>query len=362
MKTGEYDTRTVLDRLLAGVRSERKKRIFGGIGIFLSVFVVLFTVSNYDFGGSLARSQGRFDLLESVGTVRDAYYGISPYWLDRYGISLRNEADTRLDVDSDGLSLSEEYRYLTNPLDPDSDDDGYPDGTEVRNGYSPTGEGRLDMNGNGIPDDWESDYGLPTDRDAKGEDADGDGLSNFDEYAYGTDPTASDTDGDGFDDGREIRNGYDPSVPGDARPSVEVVIDRIGVVAPVVLSEDPTEAAIQDDLERGIVRYPDTANPGQAGNAFLTGHSSNYAWAAGAYNRILSRLDELAEGDIVTLRTVQGNGKTTEYSYHVTKKFVAAPDDPRLFEKTEDPTLTLATCWPLNTSWKRLVVKATLES
>jgi len=362
MKTGEYDIRTVFGWLLTGVRSERRKRTLGGIGIFLSVFVVLFSAFNYDFGGSLARSQGRFDLLASVGTVRDAYYGISPYWLDRYGISLRNEADTRLDTDLDGLSLAEEYHYLTNPLDPDSDDDGYPDGQEVDRGYSPTGEGRLDMNGNGIPDDWEAGYGLPTDRDVGHEDADADSLSNADEYAHGTDPTVSDTDGDGFDDGREIRNGYDPSAPGDARPSVEVVIDAIGVVAPVVLSTDPDEAALERDLERGIIRYPDTANPGQAGNAFLTGHSSNYAWSQGEYDRILSHLDELTEGDAVTLRTVQSNGKTIEYSYHVTKKFVAAPDDPRLFEETEDQTLTLATCWPLNTSWKRLVVKATLES
>lgn len=340
----------------------RRRRALARGGIFLFVFVVLVTVLNYDFDGSLARSEERFDLLDSVGVIRDEYYGISPYWLERYGIALRDETDTERDSDGDGLTLAEEYRYLTNPLDPDTDADGYPDGTEVVNGYSPTGAGRLDMNKNGLPDNWESEYGLPTDRDSKHEDSDGDGLSNEREYAHGTNPTVADTDGDGYDDASEIRNGYDPAESGDARPSVEIVIDRIGVIAPVVLSEDPAEAAIQRDLERGIIRYPDTANPGQDGNAFLTGHSSNYAWVPGEYNYILSRLDEVEAGDTITLRAIQQNGKTIEYRYHVTKKFVAAPDDARLFAETEDPTVTLATCWPLNTSFRRLVVKATLES
>lgn len=344
------------------INSIRTKRYVAGGAVFLAVFVVLVSILNYDFEGSLARSEERFDLLATVGIIQKEYYDISPYWLERYGITLRSESDTARDQDGDGLTLAEEYYYLTNPLDPDTDADGYPDGQEVENGYSPTGAGRLDMNKNGLPDKWESEHGLPTDRDAKDEDADDDGLTNEREYAHGTNPGVADTDGDGYDDASEIRNGYDPAASGDARPAVEVVIDRIGVVAPVVLSENPDESAIQKDLERGIIRYPDTANPGQSGNAFLTGHSSNYAWAPGAYNYILSRMDDLNEGDTITLRVVQQNGKTIEYSYTVTKKFVASPDDPRLFEETVEPVVTLATCWPLHTSFRRLVVKAELES
>ena len=48
------------------------------------------------------------------------------------------------DTDADGLSDSAEIRvYKTNPLDPDSDDDTYLDGAEVRAGYDPNGTGRL---------------------------------------------------------------------------------------------------------------------------------------------------------------------------------------------------------------------------
>jgi hypothetical protein len=48
------------------------------------------------------------------------------------------------DSDRDGLSDYEEICvYGTDPLNPDSDGDGFLDGEEVRNGYNPSGPGRL---------------------------------------------------------------------------------------------------------------------------------------------------------------------------------------------------------------------------
>ena len=47
------------------------------------------------------------------------------------------------DEDGDGLTLNEERLYTTSPANPDTDADGFPDGAEVRSGYSPrAGEGR----------------------------------------------------------------------------------------------------------------------------------------------------------------------------------------------------------------------------
>jgi len=49
-----------------------------------------------------------------------------------------------VDTDKDGLSDYEEVRiYLTNPLNADSDGDGYLDGAEVNSGYNPNGTGKL---------------------------------------------------------------------------------------------------------------------------------------------------------------------------------------------------------------------------
>jgi len=49
-----------------------------------------------------------------------------------------------IDTDNDGLSDYEEIKiYHTNPLNADSDADGYLDGVEVQNGYNPNGPGKL---------------------------------------------------------------------------------------------------------------------------------------------------------------------------------------------------------------------------
>jgi hypothetical protein len=45
-------------------------------------------------------------------------------------------------------------------------------------------------------------------------DSDGDGLLDWQETLYGTDPNNSDTDGDGTSDGEEIKLGRDPKIPG----------------------------------------------------------------------------------------------------------------------------------------------------
>lgn len=48
------------------------------------------------------------------------------------------------DTDGDGLGDGDEVIiWKTDPLEPDTDKDGYEDGSEVRNGYSPTGPGRI---------------------------------------------------------------------------------------------------------------------------------------------------------------------------------------------------------------------------
>lgn len=50
----------------------------------------------------------------------------------------------KTDTDSDGLTDGDEVLiWKTNPLNPDTDGDSYMDGEEVRNGYNPSGPGKL---------------------------------------------------------------------------------------------------------------------------------------------------------------------------------------------------------------------------
>lgn len=79
-----------------------------------------------------------------------------------------------------------------------------------------------DSDNDGIPDQWEIDNGLnPDDAADIGQDNDGDGLNNADEYASGGNPHAADTDGDALNDGDETSIGTDlrnPDTDNDGMP------------------------------------------------------------------------------------------------------------------------------------------------
>lgn len=207
--------------------------------------------------------------------------------------------------------------------------------------------------------DWASINNL-NGEDVYNADADKDELPNYLEYIHGTDPNNGDTDGDKYSDVQEIKNGYDPDAYGNVMTTVTVSIEKLNVSAPMIWSKTDNEKDQLEELENGLAHFMGTASPGQKGNSIISGHSSNYAWAKGSYNYVFRNLNDLESGDVVTIKTVQKNGRIITYKYKVNEKYVAFPDEERIFAETENPTLTLSTCWPLGTNYKRVIVKAEL--
>lgn len=129
-------------------------------------------------------------------------------------------------------------------------------------------------------------------------------------------------------------------------------IGKIKVNAPIVFPKTTDEATIQKYLTQGVVHYYGTADPGEVGNTFITGHSSNFWWIKGKYNYVFVNLDKLAKGDQAI---IYHNGN--KYVYEVKSKVVVAPTDTSVLAGTDTPTLSLMTCTPPGTNWKRLIVK-----
>ena len=104
------------------------------------------------------------------------------------------------DTDGDGVPDGMELKFGTSPFQKDTDHDGLTDGQEIY--FFHTNPLNPDSDGDGISDGKEV---LITFTNPMDPDTDRDGLTDFQElYVYHTNPLKNDTDGDGLTDGFEI--------------------------------------------------------------------------------------------------------------------------------------------------------------
>ena len=67
--------------------------------------------------------------------------------------------------------------------------------------------------------------------------------------------------------------------------SLNLVIPKIGIKAPIVLTKHTDEYMLQKELEKGVVKYP--------GSNVILGHSSAFPWYRGNYGSVFSLLNKL---------------------------------------------------------------------
>ena len=139
-----------------------------------------------------------------------------------------------------------------------------------------------------------------------------------------------------------------------AGPEPLLIIPKINAQLPVVYDEPSIdEAKVETALERGVLHYATTPNPGEKGNGVIFGHSSNNIFNKGQYKFAFSLLRRVEVGDTFI---VQKDNK--RYIYKVFDKKVVTPSEVSVLEahNSKTATMTLITCDPPGTSLNRLVV------
>ncbi len=111
------------------------------------------------------------------------------------------------------------------------------------------------------------------------------------------------------------------------------------------------------DLNISLIHYGGTGLPGDFGNAVIFGHSVlPQFFSQKNYKTIFSTLPTLEEGDDIYI-----SYDTVTYRYKVEDMTVRDPSDlTALEQRFDDSYITLITCVPPGTYWKRLNVRARL--
>ena len=139
-------------------------------------------------------------------------------------------------------------------------------------------------------------------------------------------------------------------------PDFSLIIPKIGANSRVLSNIDPSDHdAYLAALQKGVAHAEGTLFPGEGGHIFLFAHSTDYFWNVGAYNAVFYLLYKLGKGDEVDL-FYRGH----RFIYKVVDTRIVDPTQIEyLTRKTDKEFLTLQTCWPPGTTFKRFLVFAT---
>jgi sortase A len=121
-----------------------------------------------------------------------------------------------------------------------------------------------------------------------------------------------------------------------------LVIEKLGVDSPVVQGDD------WEALTKGVGHHPGSANAGEAGNLVLSAHND-------IYGEIFRQLHTLEPGDEAIVYT-----DGAAFRYVVSSQEIVLPTRIEVLEQTDEPILTMITCYPYLLDTHRVVVVAQL--
>lgn len=158
-------------------------------------------------------------------------------------------------------------------------------------------------------------------------------------------------------------NSYNPSswFP-DAEPFTPTInsnLQTYTISIPRLKIDNATVEIGGEDLKKSLIAWPTSAIPGNYGVNIIFGHSELPQFAnTKDYSGIFTFIMDLKDGDVIY---VDYDG--VRYKYIVFDRQVVDPDNLSVLEQRfDDRYLSLITCVPPGTLWKRGVVKARLSA
>jgi len=134
----------------------------------------------------------------------------------------------------------------------------------------------------------------------------------------------------------------EPEISGNVIALIQ--ISKIDLMLPVL------EGATKTNMKHAAAHMKETTPLGEIGNAAIAAHRARTT------GRLFNRLNEVAIGDIITVKT-----KEQTYNYEVYEITVVKPTDLSVLKGNgKDKMLTLITCDPLVNPTHRLIVHARL--
>lgn len=134
----------------------------------------------------------------------------------------------------------------------------------------------------------------------------------------------------------------------------QLLIPNLNISAPINYVAQIDEALFQTALQTGVVHYPGTSQLGKTGNAYIFGHSSDFAFAPGNFKTVFALLPKIQLGDKIYVSDAEGK----VFTYQVTDTKVVESNDLSVLsqETNGQKILSLQTSYPLGTALRRFIV------
>lgn len=134
---------------------------------------------------------------------------------------------------------------------------------------------------------------------------------------------------------------------------LQLRIEKLDRLVNILNPDSRAIADLDNALLNGVVRHPDSATLGQAGNVFILGHSSYLPNVFNKNFQAFNGIQDLVWGDLIELRSAD-----EVFVYRVEKVYRAKAKDVTVPIAGEEKVLTIATCNSFGTVDDRYIVEA----